>query len=246
MKSFDPILTSINDARSSFPALRFTGFHNLWQTTHELKTLNTLQKTSEHLEQQGQYNLLKIIQTLADHFISFQCMANAIKPQQLQFSSQFSLVQQATQFYKQGFILVCDDLNLWEQIRHAVSNHQIHIALDWIEKLYTYTTQKSLSNALEMLGHPLLKNVDEHFHGSAVNWEYTLRKNQQHSFDENDLPSHPFYQLLLNKTFGEIFNHFPISIEQQLPVLDYIPLLDSADHCLEWFKGAVNLGTCSP
>lgn len=246
MESFIPFLTAIRHARASFPAMRFAGFHNLWQIAHELKCLNALQKASEHLEQQGQYDILKIIQTLTEHFTSFQCAANTIPLQQIQFSSLFSLVQQATQFYKQGFILVCDDLNLWEQIRHSVSDHHIHTAVDWIEKLYTYTIQKNWNNSIEILRHPLLKNVDANFYQSVIKWEYVIRKNQQQSIDENNLPDHPLCHLLMNRTFGEIFHHLPFSIQQQLPVLDYIPLIDSTDHCLEWFKGAVALGSCPP
>ncbi len=39
----------------------------------------------------------------------------------------------------------------------------------------------------------------------------------------------------------------PHSLEQRLlPLADYVSLLDGTDHCLEWFKAAVSLGTCPP
>ena len=242
--SVNPILNSIKQARSEFPKMRFAGFHNLWQIANELKSLNTIGHANQNIEQR---NLLKIVQLLTQNHIPFQCTATAMPPQQIQFSSQFSLVQQAIQFYSQGFVLVCDDLNLWGQIRHSVSDNQISTATDFVEKLYTHATQKNLANTVEILRHPLLKNVDEHFHDCVTNWEYTLRKNQQQSLDKSNLPEHPLCQLLLNKTFEEIFQNLPHSIRQQIaPLADYVPLLDGTEHCLEWFKGAVTLGVCPP
>ncbi len=246
-QSSNPILASIKQARSALPNIGFAGFYNLWQVAKELKSLNTIQKATEHLEQQDPHGILKIIQTLIHNHSPFQCTASAIQQQQIQFSSQSSLVQQAEEFYKEGFVIVCDDLNLWEQIRHGVSNDQIIIAADWVQKLYAYTIQKNLVHAIEMLRHPLLKRVDEHFHERVINWEYSLRKNQQQSLEDGDLPNHPLCQLLLGKTFEEIFQNLPHSIGQQvLQLTDYISLLDGTEHCLEWFKGAVSLGTCSP
>lgn len=240
------ILSSIKQTRIEFPTIRFAGFHNLWQIANELKSLNIIQKAAEYLEQQGHTGLLNILQTLIHSHIPFQCTALVTPPRQIQFLSQFSLVQQAMEFYKQGFIVVCDDLSLWKQIHYAVSDYQTNMAADWISKYYTYTTTKKLINAIEILRHPLLKRVDEHFHECIVHWEYILRKNQQQSL-EDDLPDHPLYQILLNVTFKEIFHHLPLSVQQQVSSLtDYLPLLDGTDHCLEWFRETVILSTCPP
>lgn len=238
------ILASIKQARIEFPTIRFAGFHNLWQVANELKNLNTIQKAAEYLEQQGQTGLLKILQTLISTPTPLQCPVPITQPRQIQFSSQFALIQQVIEFYNQGFVVICDDLNLWKQIHYAVSDHQINIAADWISKFYTYTTTKKLINTIEMLRHPLLKNVDEHFHKCVMHWEYTLRKNQQQSL-EGAFPDHPLCQTLLNTTFKEVFDHLPPSAQQQvLPLTEYITLLDGTDHCLEWFKGAITLSTC--
>ena len=247
-------LTCVKLTRSEFPNMRFADFCNLWQISDEIKTLNATSIALAQLEQQGQHNLLKIIQKIHEIHIPFQRTSSASSSQQLQFSSLFSLSKQALEFFNQGFVLVCDDVSLWEQITQTVSNNQTNTALDWIQKLYTYATQKTLVNALEMLRHPLLEKVDTDFHKIVMDWEYTLRKNQQQTLD-TDWPNHSLCQHLLSiaceknfsDVFKEIFQKLPLTIQQQLlPLTNYVPLLNDTIHCLEWFKGAVNLGTYTP
>lgn len=240
------VLASIKHTRAEFPTLRFSTFHDLWQITNELKSLNLIQKAAKYLEQQDQNSLLKIFQILFHNHAPFQCTAPTAQPRQIQFSSQSSLVQQAIKFYNQGYVIVCDDLNLWKQTYYAVSDHQTSMAADWIGKFYTYITKKKLMDAIEMLRHPLLKRVDEDFYEQVMHWEYILRKNQQKSVEEK-LPDHPLCQALLNATFQELFHHLPTPIQQLLSTLtDYITLFDDTDNCLEWFRGAVTLSTCPP
>jgi hypothetical protein len=242
-------LASIQLARSEFPTMRFADFCNLWQITDEIKTLGTMSIASANLEQRNQRNILKIIKKIHEVDLSFQCTAKLDTSKQNQFSSLFLLSQQALELCKQSFVLICDDVTLWQQITQTVSNNQTSAALDWVQKLYIYTTQKNLVNAIEMLRHPLLEKVDTDFHKTVLNWEYSLRKNQQQTLG-TDLPNHPLCHQLLNiagnqifsATFAEVFQKLPLSIQQQLsPLVDFTQLLDGTLDCLEWFKGAVNL-----
>jgi len=242
-------LASIQLARSEFPTMRFADFCNLWQIADEINTLGTMPIASANLEQRNQHNILKIIKKIHEVDLPFQCTAKLNASKQVQFSSLFLLSQQALELSKQGFALICDDVGLWEQITQTVSNNQSSAALDWIQKLYTYTTQKNLVNAIEMLRHPLLEKVDTNFQKTALDWEYSLRKNQQQTLG-TDIPNHPLCHQLLNitdnqnfsATFSEVFQKLPLLIQQQLlPLVDFTQLLDSTLDCLEWFKGAVNL-----
>ena len=56
------ILDPIKITQSEFPNMQFSDFCNLWQIADEIKTLNTMSMASAYLEQQRQYNILKIIQ----------------------------------------------------------------------------------------------------------------------------------------------------------------------------------------
>ena len=192
-------LASIQLARSEFPTMRFADFCNLWQITDEIKTLGTMSIASANLEQRNQRNILKIIKKIHEVDLSFQCTAKLDTSKQNQFSSLFLLSQQALELSKQGFVLICDDVTLWQQITQTVSNNHTSAALDWVQKLYTYTTKKNLVNAIEMLRHPLLEKVDANFHKTVLDWEYNLRKNQQQTLS-TDLPNHPLCHQLLNIT----------------------------------------------
>lgn len=247
-------LTCVKLTRSEFPNMRFADFCNLWQISDELKTLNATSVALTQLEQQGLHNLLRVIKKIHEIQTPFQHTSPVSSSRQLQFSSLFSLSNQALEFFNQGFVLVCDDVILWEQITQTISNTQTSTALDWIQKLYTYATQKNLVNAIEMLRHPLLEKVDADFHKIVLNWECTLRKNQQQTLD-TDWPNHSLCQHLLSiaceknfsSIFKEIFQKLPLTIQQQLlPLTNYVTLLNNTIHCLEWFKGAVNLGTYAP
>ena len=144
--------------------MRFADFCNLWQIADEIKTLGTMPIASASLEQRNQQSILKIIKKIHEVDLPFQCIAKLDTSKQVQYSSLFSLSQQALELFKQGFVLVCDDVNLWQQITQTVSNNQTSTAQDWIQKLYTYTTKKNLVNTIEMLRHPLLEKVDSDFH----------------------------------------------------------------------------------
>ncbi len=242
-------LASIQLARSEFPTMGFADFCNLWQIADEIKTLGTMPIASASLEQRNQQSILKIIKKIHEVDLPFQCTAKLDTSKQAQYSSLFSLSQQALELFNQGFVLVCDDVNLWQQITQTVSNNQTSTAQDWIQKLYTYTTKKNLVNTIEMLRHPLLEKVDSDFHKTILNWEYSLRKNQQQTLG-TDFPNHPLCHQLLNivgnqtfsATFSEVFQKLSLSIQQQLSrLIDSTELLDSTLDCLEWFKGAVNL-----
>lgn len=228
---------AIDLVRSEFPN---ADFYIFWQIASELTNKNIAD---------GQ--LTKIIQSIQENQRSFHCQANTSTSQQYQFSTVFSLYKRAVEFFNQGFVLVCDDITIWEQLIKTTTSKQINVVLDWVCKVYRYTTQKTLINAIEMLNHPLLTQ-DKEFNKLITDWEYIIRKQQQ-SLD-TDLPNHPLCSYLLKITyknnfpdlFKEIIQRLPTAIQSQTNILlEYTHLLDGENHCAEWFKKAVYMNTCS-
>ncbi len=118
-------LASIQLARSEFPTMRFADFCNLWQVADEINTFGTMFIASANLEQRNQHSILKIIKKIHEVDLPFQCTAKLDTSKQTQFSSLFSLSQQALELSKQGFVLICDDVGLWEQITQTLLMSEI-------------------------------------------------------------------------------------------------------------------------
>lgn len=233
------IIPVIDLIRSDFPD---ADFYNLWQLASELKSPEVSDK-----------KLAKIIKAMHDSQQPFQCKAEAPTYQQVQHSTFFSLQKQALEFFDQGFILVCDDIAIWERLIIATAPKQISIVLDWICKVYKHTMHQITVNALEVLNHPHLAQNQE-LHNLITKWEYDLRKTQKQS-SNLDLPNHPLCNCLVQTThnkdfltiFNEIVKKLPPAIQTQTrSLIEYIPLLDGKNRCIEWFKKAVYMSICSP
>ncbi len=232
------VTTAIDLTRSKFPD---TDFYNFWQIASEVTNQDTVDT-----------QFAKIIQVIQKNQQPFQCHAKTSAYKHLHFSTVFSLKKHALEFFNQEFVLICDDITIWDHLIKVTAAKQISIALDWTCKLYKYATQKTLVNALEMLKHPHLTQ-DEEFNKIITDWEYALRKTQQQLLDTY-FPDHPLCTYLLkiihqNKfidTFKEIIEKLPESTQAQTNFLaEYIHLLDGKNHCVEWFKKAVYVNTCS-
>lgn len=228
------LLATIHLIRTEFPS---ANLYNLWQITSEADS-----------QELTDLNISKIIHLLRKELPTFQYSAAPLNAQQTQFLTFFSLQKHALKLLKQGYIIICDDLNSWEQLLKLAIPRQISSALDWICKVYKYATQLTQINFVEVLRHPFLQQ-DEKLRNLGIEWEYIIRRGSQQSYHA-DKPSHPLSDYLLKISFEknfhalclEIFEKLPNNIQSQIFTLtEYTKLLDGSPFCLEWFKKSLYL-----
>ena len=174
--------------------------------------------------------------------------AKPIELKSQQFSSRFSLIKQAKDLVNKGFVIICDDLSLWDELQQSVATKKINLAADWILTLYTFASDRNLINAIELLRHPLLRDIDETYPKAVLDWEYALRQSQTKSFNTS-LPQHSLALKMVDITtknfqqvFQEIIQYLPAETQNNLSsITKYMEFLDGSPLCLEWFKGVLKL-----
>ncbi|MCE2716051.1 MAG: PD-(D/E)XK nuclease family protein [Pseudomonadota bacterium] len=227
-------LATIQLIRAAVPS---ANLYNLWQIAHEINSKEIMD-----------LNISGIIHQLQNELPTFQYSVTPEPPQQIQFSTFFSLQKHILNFFKQGYIIVCDDITVWEPLLKCTIPSHISATIDWICKLYKYTAQPSRIHIAEVLRHRFLQQ-DEELYRLGMEWEYNLRKDSQPSHKPERF-SHPLSNNLFKMSceknfydqFLEIVEKLPHTLQEQItPLLNYIQLLDDSPFCLEWFKKALYL-----
>lgn len=226
----DTFFPTLSVIRTEFPS---ANIYNFWQIASEID--------KKEIDDE---KLAEAICLLQKEQSVPQCSAIPSSPQQVQFSTIFSLQKSALELIENGFIVVCDDINIWEQLLKLTIPMHINRAADWIYAIYKYTTQQTLTNILGVLRHSYLQQ-DNDLQKIGIEWEYRLRK----ELDKEE-PYHPLYHYLLktnsDKSFATIFSEITEKLPPELqegikPLAEYVNLLDGSSFCEEWFKKSLYL-----